>query len=201
MLLKRWIKQVSSQQNAIFVSLAIIGTIGLYNQVIAPHRNYLQAAQKYEEAANNLTKKKQTIGNNLIIRQKELESMEEKLNLGFEMLFEPFEAKEFFNNMQDVSEKTGCIIHSLTFTQADLESGIKDPNANILITTKGVQLSLLGGYDNITALMDKLQENSKCVRIESVRIYSDSSFPNYLKCDMSVTIYIISRKEDRRHET
>lgn len=200
MLLKSWIKQVSSQQNAIFVSLALIGAIGVYNQVIAPHRNYLQAAQKYEEAANNLTQKKQTIGNSLIIRQKELESMEEKLNSGYEMLFEPPEAKEFFNNMQAVSEKTGCIIHSLTFTQAGLKSGIKDPNVNVQITAKGVQLSLLGGYDNITALMDKLQENSKCVRIESVRIYSDSSFPNYLKCDMSVTIYIISRKEDRRHE-
>ena len=96
MLLKSWIKQVSSQQNAIFVSLAIIGAIGVYNQVIAPHRNYLQAAQKYEEAADNLTKKKQTIGNNLKIRQKELVSLKEKLNSGFEMLFEPLEAKEFF---------------------------------------------------------------------------------------------------------
>ena len=201
MLLKRWIKPVGSQQNVIFASLMIIGAIGVCNWIITPHRNYLQAAQKYEAAADNLTKKKQTIGNNLKIRKKELVSLEEKLNSGFEMLFEPFEAKEFFNNIQAVSEEAGCIMHSVAFTQADSESGIKDPNANVQITTKGVKLIVLGGYDNITALMNKLQENSKCVRIESVKIYSDSSFPGYLKCDMSVTIYIVSRKEDRRHET
>ena len=200
MLLKSWIKPVSSQQNVIFVSLVIIGAIGLYNRVIAPHRNFLQAAQKYEEATDNLTKKKQTIGNNLKIRQKKLESLEEKLNSGFEMLFEFFEAKDFFNNIQAVSEEAGCNMHSLTFTQADMESDIKDPNSNVHITAKGVKLTVLGGYDNITTLMNKLQENSKYVRIESVKIYSDSSFPGYLKCDMSVTIYIISRKEEHRHE-
>jgi len=201
MLIKNWIKPVKSQQNVIFATLVIIGAIGVYNRVISPHRNYLQAAQRYEAAADNLTKKKQTIENNLKIRKKKIESLEEKLNSGFEMLFEPFEAKEFFSNIQAVSEEAGCVMHSVTFTQANLESGIKDPNANIHITAKGIKLTVLGGYDNITALMNKLQENSKCVRIESVKIYSDSSFPGYLKCDMSVTIYIVSRKEDRRHET
>jgi Tfp pilus assembly protein PilO len=201
MLSKRWIKPVSSQQNVIIATLVIIGMIGLYNRVITPHRNYLQAAQKYEAAADNLTKKKQTIANNLKIREKELVGLEEQLNSGFEMLFEPFEAKEFFNNIQAVSEEAGCIMYSLTFTQADSESVTNDPNANIHITTKGAKLTILGGYDNITALTNKLQENSKCVRIESVKIYSDSSFPDYLKCEMSVTIYIMSRKEDRRHET
>lgn len=200
MLSKRWIKPVSSQQNVIIVTLVIIGIIGLYNWVITPHRNYLQAAQKYEVAADNLTKKKQTIGNNLKIQEKKLVALKEQLNSDFEMLFESFEAKEFFNNIQAVSEETGCIMYSLTFTQSDSESGTNDPNANINITTKGTKLTILGGYDNITALMNKLQENSKCVRIESVKIYSDSSFPDYLKCEMSVTIYITSRKEDRRHE-
>jgi Tfp pilus assembly protein PilO len=201
MLSKRWIKPVSSQQNVIIATLVIIGMIGLYNRVITPHRNYLQAAQKFEAAADNLTKKKQTIANNLKIRKKELAGLEEQLNSGFEMLFESIEAKEFFNNIQAVSEKTGCIMYSLTFSQTDSESGINDPNANIHITTKGAKVTILGGYDNITALMNKLQENSKCVRIESVKIYSDSSFPDYLKCEMSVTIYITSRKEVRRHET
>ena len=201
MLPKRWIKPVRSQQNVIIATLVIIAAIGLYNRVITPHRNYLQAAQKYEEAADNLAKKKQIITNNLKIRKKKFTDMEEQLNSGFEMLFEPFEAKEFFNNIQAVTKEAGCIMYSLTFTQTDSESGINDPNANIHITTKGAKLTILGGYDNITALMNKLQENSKCVRIESVKIYSDSSFPDYLKCEMSVTIYITSRKEVRRHET
>jgi len=200
MLSKRWIKPVSSQQNVILVSLVIIGAIGVYNWVIAPHRNYLQAAQKYQNVTDNLTKKKQTIRNNLQIRKKEIDKLDAQLHSGFEMCFELVEAKEFFNNFQAVSEKSGCIMYSLTFTQADSESGANNSNLNNSIFNKGARLTVLGSYGNITAFMNTLQENSKCVRIDSIRIYSDSSFPDHLKCDMSVIIYIISRKGDRRHE-
>lgn len=200
MLSKRWIKPVSSQQNVILVSLVIIGAIGVYNWVIAPHRNYLQAAQNYQNVTDNLTKKKQTIKNNLQIRKKELDRLDAQLNSGLEMCFEPVEAKEFFNNIQDVSERSGCIMYSLTFTQTDSEADSHNTNLSNIVIQKGAKLTVLGGYGNITTLMKKLQENLKCVRLDSVRIYSDSSFADFLKCDMSVTIYIRSRKENHRHE-
>ncbi|MBN2181860.1 MAG: type 4a pilus biogenesis protein PilO [Sedimentisphaerales bacterium] len=197
MLSKRLIKPVSSQKNVIFASLVIIGAIGVYNWIIAPHRNYLQAAQKYESAASNLVKKKQIIINNLKVRKKELVGLEEELNSGYEKLFDSVEAKKFFSDIQLVSEEAGCIMSSLTFSQADSESGAASPNQIIAKTT---ELTVLGSYGSITTLMNKLQEGSKCVRIETVCIFSDDDNPSYLKCRMSVTIYMIQRKENRRHE-
>lgn len=197
MLSKRWIKTVNSQKNVIFVPLVIIGAIGIYNWIIAPHRNYLQAAQNYESATSNLVKTKQTIKNNLKVRKKELEGLEKELSTRHEMLFESVEAKGFFSNIQVVSEETGCIMSSLTFTQTDPTSGADSTNQ---IIAKQAKLTVLGSYGGITALLNKLQESSKCVRIDSVSIYSDNDSSGYLKCDMSITIYIIQRKENRRHE-
>jgi len=200
MLLKKWIKPVGKQMNVILVCLMIIGLISIYNWVIAPHRNYIQAAQQYESAADNLTKKKLTIRNNLKIQKIELKELEDQLNCGFERLFEIAEAKEFFNNIQTVSENAGCIMHSLTFPQADSKSGKNNPDIDSHITAKVAKLTIMGSYGNIAACMNKLQENSKYVRIDAVKIRSDDDNPDYLKCDMSVTIYIVSGKDNQRHE-
>jgi Tfp pilus assembly protein PilO len=200
MLTKQWIKPVSSQMNLILVCLLIIGAIGVYNWIIAPHQNYIQAAQRYESTTKNLTKKKQMIRNNLNSQKTELKELEEKLNSDLGMLFEPSEAKEFFNSIETVSEKAGCTMYSLTFPQADVQSSKNNPNTNSRIIAKVAKLTILGGYGNITDFMNKLQENSKYVRIDSVKIYSDNNIPDYLRCDMSVTIYIVSGKENHRHE-
>lgn len=200
MLPKQWIKPVSSQMNMILVCLLIIGAIGVYNWIIAPHQSYIQAAQRFESTTKNLAKKKQMIRNNLNNQKKELKELEEKLNSDLDMLFEPSEAKEFFNSFEVVSEKAGCIMYSLTFPQADLQPSKNKPDTNSRITSKVAKLTILGAYGNITDFMNKLQENSKYVQIESVKIYSDSNIPDYLRCDMSVTIYIVSGKEIHRHE-
>lgn len=200
MLPKQWMKPVSSQINLILVCLLIIGAIGIYNWIIAPHQSFIQAAQRFGSTTNNLTKKKQMIRNNLNNQKTELEELEEKLNSDLDMLFEPSEAKEFFNSFEPVSEEAGCIMYSLTFPQADSQPSKNKASANSRITSKVAKLTILGGYGNITDFMDKLQENSKYVRIESVKIYSDSNISDYLRCDMSVTIYIVSGKENGRYE-
>ena len=140
------------------------------------------------------------IRNNLKNRKTELKELEEKLNSNFDMLFEPSEAKEFFNSIETVSEKAGCMMYSLTFPQADSQSTRNKQNTSINITSKVAKVSILGGYGNITDFMDKLQENSKYVQIDWVKIYSDINVSNDLRCDMSVIIYIIIGKENHRHE-
>ena len=48
--------------------------------------------------------------------------------------------------------------------------------------------------------MNQLQNGSKYVRIDSVRISSDKENPGYLKCDTNITIYEIQRKDNRPHD-
>ena len=56
MLLKRWTKKTCPPRNVFLASLVLIGAIAAYNWTVAPHRNYLLAARKYEVAADKLEK-------------------------------------------------------------------------------------------------------------------------------------------------
>ncbi len=199
MLLKQLKRTTNSQRTAFLAVLVLIGTIAVYNWIVAPHRNYLLAAQKYGATVNTLAKKIQTISNNLAIKKKELKELQEKLNSNLELFFDPAEAREFYSSIKAVTEKAGCMMYSLTFSSVDSASNTKVQGTNSYITAHGAQLSVLGGYGNIEALMSKLQAGSKHVRIDSIRINSDDENPGYLKCDMTVTIYEIQRKDNRQN--
>jgi len=199
MLLKHLKKTTHSQSTVFLAALVLIGTIAVYNWIVAPHRNYLLAAQKYGSAVSTLTKRNQTINNHLTIKKKELNKLQEQLNDNLEMFFDPVEAREFFSGIKAITEKAGCVMYSLTSSSANPTSGAGFRKTNSYITAHGAQLSVLGGYGNIETLMKQLQAGSKCVRIDAVRISLDNKNPGYLKCDMNVTIYEIQRKDNLRH--
>ena len=200
MLLEQLKKTTNSHRNVFLSVIVIIGFIAVYNWVVAPHRNYLMAAQTYESAIDNLAKKNHTISTSLRIKNKEFNELQEKLNLNLELFFDPVETRAFFSGIEAVTEKAGCMMYSLTFSSNDSASGTGIEGTNGYIIARGIQLSVMGGYSNIEALMNKLQAGSKHVRIDAVRIYSDNENPGYLKCDMNVTIYEIQRKDNHQHD-
>lgn len=200
MLLKH-LKNATDSQRIVFLAvLVLIGTIAVYNWIVAPHRNYLLAAQRYESTMSALEKKNKTISNNLIIKKKELNKLQEQFNDNLKMFFGPLEARDFFSGIKAVTEKAGCAMNSLTFSSVNSTSGKNKPKTDNYIIERGVQLGIMGGYGNIETLMNQLQNGSKYVRIDSVRISSDKENPGYLKCDTNVTIYEIQRKDNRRHD-
>jgi hypothetical protein len=178
----------------------LIGAIAVYNWIVAPHRNYLLAAQRYESAAGSLAKKSQVVSNNVAMKRKALEELQAKFKQVRGRLFNPVEAGRFFSNIQNKSEEVNCIIRSLTFSPGSSASSADRSEANSYITAQRATLSVLGGYGNIVALMNKLQDCSKQVCIDSVRINSDNKNSGYLECDMTITIYVIRGKEEHRHD-
>jgi len=200
MLLKH-LKNTTDSQRIVFLAvLVLIGTIAVYNWIVAPHRNYLLAAQRYESAMSDLEKKKGIINNNLKIQKNELGKLQEQFNDNLKMFFDPLEARDFFSGIKAVTEKAGCVMYSLTFSSANSTSGKSKLKTDNYIIERGAHLSIMGGYGNIEALMNQLQNGSKYVRIDSVRISSDKENPGYLKCDTNITIYEIQRKDNRRHD-
>lgn len=174
----------------------LIGIIAVYNWIIAPHRNYLQAAQTYESTVANLARKNKIIGNQVTMKIKELKELQEKLKESRARLFDPVEAGEFFSNIQTKAEQVNCIVSSLTFSSARSVSKTARPETYGYITAQSATLSLLGGYENILALMHKLQDGPKQVCIDSVEINSNEQGSVQLECGMAVTIYVIHRKEE-----
>ena len=195
MLPEHWTKSTRSASTAFFGTLVLIGIIAAYNWIIAPHRNYLRAADKFESAVTNLARKNQIIGNKVIMKRKELEELHEKYNQSCARLFDPVEAEAFFSNIQTRAEQVNCILSSLAFSPARPVPKTAPSQTDGYITAQSATLSLSGDYGDILALMDLLQDGPKQVCVGSVGINSDRQDSAHLECGMTVTIYVIQRKE------
>jgi len=183
-----------------FAALVLIGAVAVYNRIVTPHRNYLMAAQQYESAVDHLERKNQTISQYLAVKRKELKELREKFRQTHLELFDPVEAGRFLSNIQTKSEETGCIVSLLTFSTGSLASEEKRSKPNHYITKQQAILSVVGGYTNIVALMDKLQDDPKKVSVDAVGINADDQGTVHLECKMTVTIYVIHRKEEDQND-
>lgn len=195
MLLKNWTKSTRSSRNVMLAALVLIGAITVYNWIVAPHANYLLAAQRHASVIGELAKKNRIINNNVAIKNKKLKELQEKFSQVHTALFDPIEAKEFFSDIQAVSEEANCVIQSLNFLQTDSALKAKRSKAGSYITVNRATLSVVGSYKNIIALMNKLQDRLRQVWIDSISIKSIRNNPDQLECDVIITVYAIQNEE------
>ncbi len=194
MLSKNWTKSTPSPRNIVLSALVLMGTIAVYNRVVAPHSNYVLAAQRYESVAGKLTKKNQAIIDNVTVKKKRLKGLEERLEQMRTNLFEPIEAKEFFSDIEVMSEVANCTIYSLDISQTRAALKAERSGARGYITATHATLSVVGSYRNIVVLMNKLQGSPRQVWINSVSIKPISDSSNQLKCDITIVIYTTEEK-------
>ena len=199
MLSQNQIKAIRSSRNVVFSALVVIEAIALFNWIVRPHVNYLRAAQICESVADKLAKKNQIISNNVTTRRKELKELEERFEHIHIKLFDPVKAKEFFSDIQAMAEETNCVIYSLNFSPTDsaLEAG---QEVSSHITANHAILSAVGNYKDAVALINKLQGRSKQVWIDSISIEPVGNNSEQLKCDITVTIYMLHSKERQSHD-
>ncbi len=200
MLSQNQIKAIRSSKNVVFAALVVIGAIILYNWIVTPHVNYLRAAQRYESITDLLARKILVIKNNVTIKKKELEELQENFEHIHIKLFDPVKAKEFFSDIQAMAEETNCVIYSLNFSPADsaLDAGQLEVSSHI--TANRATLSAVGNYKDIVVLINKLQDRPKQVWIDSISIEPISGNSEQLKCDITVTIYMLHSKERQSHD-
>jgi len=195
MLFKNQTIPTHPSKNVVLTVLMLIGTIASYNWFVAPHRNYLLAAQQYESAATDFVKKTQTISNTVTIKQKELKELQDKLGQTHTMLFDPIEARKFLSDIQTVVENANCVVTLLKFSPADSAFKANQSSKNNYTVTQQAKLTVIGSYRNITLLINKLQDRAEQVRINVVTIKPNGNNSGQLKCNMNITIYVINNKE------
>jgi len=195
MLLNNLTKSSRFSKNVVPVAFILIGIIAVYNWLVAPHRNYLLAAQKYESAADNLARKNQIIAKKVKNKTKELDRLQEKFQQSHARVFGSVEARRLFSDIPVFAQEMDCVVDALEFLSSDLESKKKQPGKNSGINTQRAKLSVVGCYGGITALMNKLQERLEQVQIESLNIKQIRQGSSRLKCDMTITINVIQNKE------
>ena len=191
-----------SYKFAFLAALFLIGAIAIYGWFVVPHQNYLKAAQDYGSAIDTLSKKKQVISNNLKTKRIEYDKLHENLSFTREKLFDLPGEREFFSNIENLCKKTGCKMLSLTFSQSamtDSKTG-KELTENKLVASSSANLAFAGRYGSIVAMMNKLQDSSKLVRLSSININMDSEKPGYLNCELIITIYVINEKREYQND-
>lgn len=200
MLIDNFVKLNRPSRNAIWAALTVITLIAAYNQIVTPNTVYLAAAQRYESVMDNVSKKNRIITEAVNNKKKKLDELHKQFADVQSVLFSPEKAKEFFSDLQPVSEVTGCAVYSLNIAADAAEPKDKQGKDVSGITAHSAMLSVIGPYDNIIRLLDKLQTRSEKVWINSLKMEGLGNDSPQLKCDLTITIYTIQDKEVKLHE-
>lgn len=200
MLINNLAKLNRSSRNAASAALIVIAAIAMYNWIVAPQATYLLAAQQYESAMSNIVKKNRVISNTIEVKRKMLQELHDQLAQFQSTLFTPDTAREFFSNLQAISEQAGCTVYSLNFITSEPSPKGRESENTSGVVAKSVVLSVVGIYKDIIKLIERLQARTQKVWIDSVKMQildHDSAQP---KCDITITIYTIQDTEATLNE-
>ena len=185
-------------RSAVLASLVLIGAVACYNWFVAPHTNYLRAAQKYESTAEAMARKNRVISTGIAGKKKELAGLQAEFAQARELVFDDAGAKDFFNGIEPTAEKAGCMVSSLNFPSTDKKPGARRSGG--FLRLKHAVLNVLGDYTAIIALMNEFQNRRQRVVIDSISIESTGKVPGRLNCRMNVTIYVMQDEEATIHD-
>jgi hypothetical protein len=196
MLVDNLAKLSRSSRNAVSAALILIAALAMYNWIVAPRAKYLSASQRYELVMDNMVKKNKTIDNRVNIKKKKLQELREQSAQLQSTLFTFDQAREFFSDLQAISEQTGCIVYSInliTNNPSPNKDGQLQDTAGIVI--KSAVLSVVGVYKNITKLIERLQSRTQKVWIDSVKVQALNNNSDRPRCDITITICALTDKE------
>lgn len=197
MLINLLAKLSRTSKNAFSASLIIITVLVIYNWIVTPRVTYLLAAQQYESVMDSVVKKNKAISSRIEVKRKKFQELREQSSQLHSTLFSPNKAREFFSDLQAISEETGCIVHSVNLV-TNKQSPKKDGQLrdSLGLETKNAVLSVVGVYKNIIRLIERLQSRTQKVWIDSINLCALRHDSDQLRCDITITICIIMDEEE-----
>jgi len=194
MLVKHLIKANRSTRYAVSASLIVIALLAMYSWLVAPHAAYLSVVQGYESAMSNLINKNNLINSKVKVKRKKLQELQEKSAQLQSTLFTSDKAREFFSDLQAISEQTGCMVQSLNMIKNNPNEKQSENTSGIV--TKSAVLSVVGLYKDIPRLIQRLQARTQKVWIDSIKVLTVEYNSDRPRCDITITICEIQDKGD-----
>ena len=192
MLVKHLVKANRSKRYAVSASLIVIALLAMYNWLVAPHAAYLSVVQGYESAMSNLINKNNLIDSKVKVKRKKLQELQEKSAQLQSTLFTSDKAREFFSDLQAISEQTGCMVQSLNMIKNNPNERQSENTSGI--ATKSAVLSVVGLYRDIPRLIQRLQARTQKVWIDSIKVLTVEYNSDRPRCDITITICEIQDK-------
>lgn len=178
-------------RNATSVLLIIVAAWAMYKWTITPQTAYLSAAKRYESAMDKVLEQNKSVTRQIESKKTQLRSLRENSAQLQSVIFTSEQAKEFFSDLQVISEQAGCAVNSRNL----LPDRIDPENARLGIVTKSASLSVVGVYKDITKLLARLQTRTQKVWIDSIELQVLDSSSDKAKCDLTITICQIIDKD------
>jgi len=191
MLVENLAKLSRPARRATSASLIVIAALAMYKWTITPQSAYLSAAKGYESAMGKVLEQNKSVARQIEIKKKELQELRENSAQLQSVLFTTDQAKEFFSDLQVISEQAGCAVNSRNL----LADSIDPENERLGVVTKSAALSIVGVYRNITKLLARLQSRSQKVWIDSIELRVLDPSSDKARCDLTVTICQIMDKD------
>ena len=194
MLVKQLVKLNHPTRHAVSASLIVIALFVMYQWLVAPHVEYLSVVHGYESVMTNLVNKNNLIGSKVKVKKKKLQDLQEKSVQLQSTLFTSDKAREFFSDLQAISEQTGCIVQSLNMIKKNPRENQSEYTSGIV--TKSAVLSVVGLYKDIPRLIKRLQQRTQKVWIDSIKVLTVEYNSDRPRCDITITICEIQDKGD-----
>jgi Tfp pilus assembly protein PilO len=191
----------SSRTSRVAFSGAIIGimVIAIYNWVVRPHAQSLQAAQRYEIVIGDKARKNVILKANEEVSRKEIERLKAELAGARAKLFTPAEASRFFSSIEAICYEAQCTAHSINFL-GNVDKMLVSLGDRKVIVSNSAAISLAGSYGQIIGFLAKLTGRPQEVLIHSLKIFSSGSESDLLECELMITAYIIHDEETFTNE-
>ena len=194
MLVKHLVKANPSTRYAFSASLIVIALFAMYSWLVAPHAAYLSVVQGYESAMTDLVNTNNNISSKVEIKRKKLQELQEKSAQLQSTLFTSDKAREFFSDLQAISEQTGCMVQSLNMIKKYSKETQSENNSGIV--SRSAVLSVVGLYKDIPRLIKRLQSRTQKVWIDSIKVLTVEYNSDQPRCDITITICEIQDKGD-----
>jgi hypothetical protein len=191
----RIIMTKGSKRNALSIALVAIGGAAMYNWILSPQVGYLRAVQRYQPVVDEMAKQTGRLGRTLDKKHQRLRSLQRELTEMQDNLFTPAQAKNFLGSLQSFLEQSGCRVTAADFSgevQAGPSGKAKEAGGPGAFRAA---VTAVGEYDQIVALLERLQANRPKVWVDSCGLKLSDVRTGRLECRLALTLYTLVDEE------
>jgi len=181
-------------------ALILLSSITACGWILWPHVTYLHAVQGYGPVVSSIADKKNTMCTAIGAKGRKLQAIQAERDTLRDKFFTVTQAKEFFSRLEHFAQGVGCAVASVDFVFERGQPGTGMSSDVPTLVAHRANLTVAGQYEDLIVLFEHIQGHLHDVWIDSCRIELSNADRGRLRCDVALTIWVISDKEDSSDE-
>lgn len=181
---------------ALLSVVILVGFMG-FNWIVSPQASYLRAARLYENMVGDAGQMTTVIRGQMETKSKEVSQLKDEVAQVQGRFFTAKQADELFLDLEPIARQSNCILDELTFLPPDAISYENDEGQACDIAVKRAAISYTSTYGDVINFLTKLDSYAQRISISDLNIELDGMIDERLKCQMTITIYLIEDTEKK----